>query len=230
MGTLGWWILWGWRAWGHAAIGDAGLGGSGSGTAHSQHLHCCVCSPVLPIPNAPPAPVLDFPTLHSHCFQSPFPFLPVPIPDSPILHPQYSLSPFPVPRSQRSPPAFPMPPLPPTHMEAICGWFSPFEGLCSPQPHCCVVTAGCGGSGGGGAGGVPSPWDGDVSILGSMSCELCATQTRGVGAKSPPKVHGIRAETPPPSCHILGQVKERWGWGEGGSGREGQRRGGRGMN
>ena len=67
--------------------------------------------------------------------------------------------------------------------------------------------------GGGGAGGVPSTWDGDVSILGSMSCELCATQTRGVGAKSPPKVHGIRAETPPPIMSHPGPGEGKVGMG-----------------
>ena len=122
LGTLGWGGCYG--------VGDSGVvdpmgleglgtrchwgrqaGGLGVGDGTFQHLHCCVCSPVLPIPNAPPAPLLDFPTLHSHCFQSPFPFLPVPIPDSPVLHPQYSLSPFPM-----LPPPFPVPPLPPhTH-------------------------------------------------------------------------------------------------------------------
>ena len=173
LGTVGWGMLWGRRYWdegcyGVGVVGDSrvvdpmgleGLGtrchwgrragglGVGDGTFPAPPLLCLL--PSAPHSQRPPSPPSGF----SH---PPFPLFPIPVSIPPSSHPRFSHSPspiFPVPVPSATfptlPPPFPMPPLPPTHMEAICGWFSPFEGLCSPQPHCCVVTAGCGGSGGG---------------------------------------------------------------------------------
>lgn len=153
-GTLGW------RGWGRRA------GGLGVGAAHSQRLQCCVCCaphsqcPQSPFPVPPVLPIPSAPSPHSGFSHCPFPVFPVPVPSPPSSHSGCSHSPspvFPVPIPSATFPALPPPsaPTPPTHMETICGWFSPFEGLHSPQPHCCVVTAGCGGPGG--AGGVPHP-------------------------------------------------------------------------
>ena len=162
-------------------LGTPGWGAWGRGSAFPAppvlHLLCCSFPvPPVPIPSAPSAPhsqcspspfpvppVLPIPSApspHSGFSHCPFPVFPVPVPSPPSSHSGCSHSPspvFPVPIPSATFPALPPPsaPTPPTHMETICGWFSPFEGLHSPQPHCCVVTAGCGGPGG--AGGVPHP-------------------------------------------------------------------------